>query len=87
MLDWKRFFSSLINKVSFRKKEDLVKLQPGGDEVIRNSSGIYRRFSAPNKKAAIEFLEKQEVKSNLTFIVVETPEGTVAKDVYGIFGQ
>jgi hypothetical protein len=87
MLDWKRLLSSLIKKLSSWKKEEQGKLQPGGDEVIRNSSGIYRRYSAPNKKAAIEFLEKQEVKSNLTFIVVETPEGTVAKDVYGIFGQ
>ena len=87
MLKWKTFLGSLLKRLSSDKNKEPVKLQPGGDEVIRNSSGIYRRYSAPNKKAAIEFLEKQEVKSNLTFIVVETPEGTVAKDVYGIFGQ
>ena len=83
MPKWVGFLSSVLK----RKKEDPVKLQPGGDEVIRDSSGIYRRYSAPDKKAALEFLEQQEVRSNLTFIVVETPDGTFAKDAFGIIGK
>ena len=44
-----------------------------------------RLYEAPNKSSAIEFLKTKTVSQNSYFIVVETPEGRVVKDIQGIF--
>jgi hypothetical protein len=82
-----KHFSRKTSSEKIATVDASVKLIPGGDEVIPMSSGVYRRYTAPDKKTAIEFLEKQNVSAPSYFVVVETPEGTVAKDISGIFGN
>ena len=64
------------NDVEFIKKEDTILAGfPATQEV----------YEAPNKSVAIEFLKDKIVAENSYFIVVETPEGKVVKDIQGVF--
>lgn len=63
-------------EVRFVKKENRMMAGfPATQEIYQTSS----------KAAAIEFLKGKTVTQNSYFIIVETPEGKVAKDIQGIF--
>ena len=48
---------------------------------------IRRYYKAPNKTIALEYLKGQTITKQQYFIVIETPQGAVAKDRLGIFEQ
>ncbi|MFX0148879.1 MAG: hypothetical protein ACFE8E_14160 [Candidatus Hodarchaeota archaeon] len=47
----------------------------------------YDVYSANNIKEAIKFLRKQEIKLPYYYIVIETPEGNIGKDIIGIYNE
>jgi len=54
-------------------------------EIVAGFPATYRHYSAPSKAVATQFLEKQNITAQSYFVVVETPEGTIAKDRMGIY--
>jgi hypothetical protein len=45
----------------------------------------YRYYKAPNKAAALAFLEKQNITAQSFFVAVKTPEGTFCRDRLGFY--
>lgn len=45
----------------------------------------YRYYKAPSKEKAMRFLDKQNITAQSYFLVVQTPDGTYAKDRMGLF--
>ena len=50
-------------------------------------TNTYREYRAPQKAAALEFLEATPVDEPLVYVVVETPEGTLCKDKTGLYEE
>jgi hypothetical protein len=46
---------------------------------------VRRFYKAPNKATALEYLKEQTITAQQYFLVIETPEGAVAKDRMGVF--
>ena len=82
-------------KVKIVKKADKVVEDDMGEvkflrernEISFGTPAIYRHYSAPDKEAAKKFLDKQNITAQSYFVVVETPEGIIAKDRMGVFEQ
>lgn len=51
------------------------------------SGNTYEVYTGPSRSAAMEFLRQTEVKEERHYVVVETPEGNVAKDLITIFNE
>lgn len=47
----------------------------------------YRVHTAPNKAAAMAFLQDNSVTRNYVYLIVETPEGIFGRDVNGIYEE
>jgi hypothetical protein len=55
------------------------------NEVVAGFPAVYRHYSAKSKADALAFLEDQEIAAQSFFVVVETPDGNLAKDRMGIY--
>jgi len=79
---------AIIQKKNEKVKEsesDDVKFSHERNEESFGFPATYRHYTAPNKKAATSFLEKQNITAQSYYVVVETPEGTFSKDRMGTF--
>lgn len=82
-------------KAIIQKKKDKVKEDDLGalkflrerNELVFGAPATYRHYSAPDKKTAKKFLDKQNITAQSYFVVVETPEGIISKDRMGVFEQ
>lgn len=74
--------------VQTSKKAGDPKLVSFSHERRDPSSGveaIYRHHNAPDKASALAWLKENPVDKRFFFLVVDTPEGTIARDIQGIF--
>jgi hypothetical protein len=66
--------------------------------IIQNKNVIYKHtenkgdklfyvYTAKSWQDAIEFLHKYEVRKPLNYVVVETPEGNLGKDIISIYNE
>ena len=62
-----------------------VKFSHERNDIVAGAPATYRHHTGPSKAAAIAWLQTQSVNRPSYFIVVETPEGTFARDIQGIF--
>lgn len=63
----------------------LVKFSHERRDVVAGAPATYRHHKAPDKASAIAWLQQNPVDKRSFFLVVETPEGTFARDIQGIF--
>lgn len=57
-------------------------------ETVKNSYGsVYEVYEAPKPEDAMMFLGSKTVTQNSYFIVVETPKGSFARDIIGIYQE
>jgi hypothetical protein len=63
----------------------LVKFSHERRDVVAGAPATYRHHKAPDKASAIAWLQQHPVDKRSFFLVVETPEGTFARDIQGIF--
>jgi hypothetical protein len=81
---WEKLFgtksqSAEGSKVTFLREES----RPA----MKGSSKLatYRYYKAANAEAALEFLNKQEVKEEMFYVDVEAPDGRWVKDHTGLY--
>jgi hypothetical protein len=55
------------------------------NKMLEGFPATEERYRAPDKATAIEFLKKKTVQEKSYFIVVETQEGLIVKDIQGVF--
>ncbi len=53
----------------------------------RDDGNRYEHYTAPSKSDALAFLREHEVKEPQCYVVVETPEGGLGKDIIGIYNR
>jgi hypothetical protein len=88
-----RIIRRIIKKVSSNRvdtdvnKHESVNPLPDGIKRLSGSSGIYKIYSAPDKQSGMDFLERHKIDTASYVVIVETPEGTFAKDIKGIYGR
>lgn len=64
---------------------NLVKFSHERSDIVAGAPATYRHYKAPDKASAIVWLQQNPVDKRSFFLVVETPEGTFARDIQGIF--
>jgi hypothetical protein len=52
-----------------------------------NNGNTYVVYTAANRSTALEFLRQTEVKTEREYVIVETPEGNIGKDLIMIFEE
>lgn len=55
------------------------------DDSVFGIVATYRHHTAPNRASALAWLQQHPVNKPSYFLVVETPEGVVARDIQGIY--
>jgi hypothetical protein len=80
-------FGSLFRKQepSSKGTNGRVDLPHKGTEVQNRSQ--YDVYEARNRKSALEALRLVEVKEPLSYVIVETPEGNLGRDLVSIFDE
>ena len=65
----------------------LVQFAYERNDIVAGAPATYRHHTGPSKSSAIDWLKTQSVTRPSYFLVVETPEGTFARDIQGIFEE
>lgn len=72
----RRFFKRQTTPSDIRFKEREV-----------SNGNTYEVYTAPTRSAAMGFLRQTEVREERRYVVVEVPQGTLAKDLVAIFDE
>jgi len=55
------------------------------EDFIDNGKYTYHVYSAPNRITAVEFLRRRPVDEEYVYYMVETPEGSIGRDIDGMY--
>ncbi len=74
-------------KVNTREHMKSLGIELTGEGSYPTQFAIKRYYSAPSKKAALDYLKANPVDKPLYYLVITTPQGVFGRDIDGFFNQ
>lgn len=81
------YFYEKENQTKPINNKSKVRYSHDSHDTIMGQKVLYKHYNASNKRIAREWLEEQTVSKIYVNLVVETPEGGIAKDINGIYEE